>query len=170
MTIRADSRQAMESVFNQFTSGILYFFPGPRAGLFSVKIRKKFLAIINFSVNETKSGQPNKLRFSLTFRELNGKFLYYGCLSSTQLDVGKLRQPIIDQHPVEQTAYRREIKDYGYKSVLKNSWLVRERNGSWIKGLRKNPQKSELVHCLQFLLSRATEPWPHGLREMIACI
>ena len=43
---------------NQFTLGILYIFPGPRAGLFSVKIWKKFLAINNFSVNETKSGQP----------------------------------------------------------------------------------------------------------------
>ena len=41
-------------------------------GLFSVKIRKKFLAIKNFSVNETKSGQPNKHLFSLTFREING--------------------------------------------------------------------------------------------------
>ena len=29
-------------------------------GLFSLKIRKKFLAIKNFSVNDTMSGQPNK--------------------------------------------------------------------------------------------------------------
>ena len=36
------------------------FFPVPRAGLFLVKIWKKFLAIKNFSVNETMSGQPNK--------------------------------------------------------------------------------------------------------------
>ena len=35
---------------------------------------------------------------------------------------------------------------------------------SWIKGLGKNQR------CLQCLLSRATEPWPHGLRETIACI
>ena len=66
--------------------------------------------------------------------------------------------PIIDQHPVEQTAYRREIKDYGYKSIFTNSWLVRQRNRSWIKGLGKNPQKSELVHHWQCLLSGATEP------------
>ena len=45
---------------NLFTSGILDFFPIPRAGLFSVKIRKTFLAIKNFSVNEMMSGQPNK--------------------------------------------------------------------------------------------------------------
>ena len=38
----------------------IYFFPVPRAGLFSVKIRKKFLAIKNFSINETMSGQPNE--------------------------------------------------------------------------------------------------------------
>ena len=36
------------------------FFPDPITGLFSVKIRKKFLAIKNFSVNDTMSGQPNK--------------------------------------------------------------------------------------------------------------
>ena len=62
------------------------------------------------------------------------------------------------------------IKDHGYKSVFTNSWLVRQRNTSWIKGLGKNPQKSELVHCLQCLLSGATEPWPHGLRETIAYV
>ena len=38
----------------------IIFFPVPRAGLFSVKIRKKILAINSFSVNETKSRQPNK--------------------------------------------------------------------------------------------------------------
>ena len=42
---------------------------------------------------------------------------------------------------VEQTAYRR---DNGYKSVFTNSWLVHQRNRSWIKGLCKNPQKSQL--------------------------
>ena len=31
-----------------------------KMGLFSVKIQKIFLAIKNFSVNETMSGQPNK--------------------------------------------------------------------------------------------------------------
>ena len=42
---------------NQFTSGIIIvFFLVPRVGLFSVKIRKTFLAINNFFVNETKSG------------------------------------------------------------------------------------------------------------------
>ena len=50
----------------------IIFFPIPYAGLFSVKIWEKFLAINNFVVNETKSGQPNKCLFSLAFRELNG--------------------------------------------------------------------------------------------------
>ena len=63
---------------NPFTSGILYFFPDPRTGLFSVKIQKKFLAIKNFSVNDTMYGQPNK-------------------------------RP----HTVEQTEFRRGIKDNG---------------------------------------------------------
>ena len=42
--------------FNQFTSGILYFFRSPRTGLFSVKMWKKFLAVNNFS------GQWNEVR------------------------------------------------------------------------------------------------------------
>ena len=56
-----------------------------------------------------KSGYPNKRLYSLTFRELN---FYYGCLSSAQLGrwQAPTQRPIIDQCPVEQTAYRREIK------------------------------------------------------------
>ena len=53
-----------------------------------MKNLKKFLAINKkkFVVNETKSRHPNKRIFSLTFRELNGFFFYYSCLSSAQLD------------------------------------------------------------------------------------
>ena len=50
-------------------------------------------------------------------------------------------RPIIGPHPVEQTAFRRDIKDNGYKSVFSNLWLERQR-----KGLGKNPQKTELIH------------------------
>ena len=69
---------------------------------------------------------------SLTFRELNGNFFYCGRLSSAQLDRWQApkQRPIIDQRLVEQTAYRRDIKDNGYKSVFINSWLVRQRNRS----------------------------------------
>ena len=45
---------------NPFASGIQKVLLSPITGLFSVKIRKKFLAIKNFSVNDTMSGQPNK--------------------------------------------------------------------------------------------------------------
>ena len=31
-------------------------------------------------------------------------------------------------------------------------------------------KKSELVHCLQCILSGATQPWPQGLLETMACI
>ena len=52
--------------------------------------------------------------------------------------------------------------DNGYKSVFTNSWLVvvhvGQRHRSWIKGLGKIHKKSELVHCLQYVLSRATQP------------
>ena len=61
-------------------------------------------------------------------------FFYYGRLSSAQLHVdhwqAPTQRPTIDQHPVEQMAYQREIKDNGYKSA--NSWLVCQRNRSWI--------------------------------------
>ena len=46
---------------NPFASGIKKVLLYPITGLFSVKIRKTFLAIKNFSVNDTcMSGQPNK--------------------------------------------------------------------------------------------------------------
>ena len=91
-------------------------------------------------------------------------FFYCGRLPSAQLDRWQApkQRPIIDRHPVEQIAYRRDIKDNGYKSVFTNSWLVRQRNRSWIKGLGKNPQKSDLIHWQQCLLSGATEPCPLG--------
>ena len=39
------------------------------------------------------------------------------------------------------------------------------------KGIRqKSTKKSELIHCLQCLLSRATQLWPQGFRETVACI
>ena len=79
-------------------------------------------------------------------------FFYCDRLSSAQLvllQAPKYR-PIIDPYLVEQTAYRRDINDIGYKSVFTNSWLVhvRQRNRSWIKRLGNNPQnsqKSELI-------------------------
>ena len=45
---------------NPFASGIQKVLLSHITGLFSVKIRKKFLAIKNFSVKDTMSGQPNK--------------------------------------------------------------------------------------------------------------
>ena len=99
-------------------------------------------------------------------------FFYCGRLSSAQLVLlqAPKQRPIIDPHPVAQTAYQKDIKDNGYKSIFTNSWLVRQRNRSWRKGLSKNPQKSKLIHWQQCLLSGATEPCPLGLRETFACI
>ena len=70
-------------------------------------------------------------------------FFYCGRLSSAQLDHWQAakQRPIIDPHPVEQTAYRRDVKDNGYKTVFTISWLVRQRNRSWIKGLGKKTTK-----------------------------
>ena len=47
-------------IVNPFASGIQKVLLSHITGLFSVKIRKKFLAITNFSVNDTMSGQQNK--------------------------------------------------------------------------------------------------------------
>ena len=48
------------NAINPFASGIKKVLLHPITELFSVKIRNKFLAIKNFSVNDTMSGQPNK--------------------------------------------------------------------------------------------------------------
>ena len=96
----------------------------------------------------------------------------YGRLSSAQLGRRQApkQRPSIDQRPVKQTAFTTEIKDNWYKSVFTNSWLVRQRNGSWIKGLGKNPQKSQLIYWRQCLLSGATELCRLRLRGTLACI
>ena len=72
---------------------------------------------------------------------------YYVRLSSAQLVPlqAPKHRPIIGPHPVEQTAFRRDIKDNGYKSVFTFGWNVNG-IGRGYKGLGKNPQKSELIH------------------------
>ena len=57
-----------------------------------------------------------------------------------------------------------------YKSVFTNLCLELQQNRSWIKGLGKNPQKSELIHWRQCLLSGGTEACSLGLRKTPACI
>ena len=61
-------------------------------------------------------------------------------------------------------------KTMDYKSVFTNLCLELQPNRSWIKGLGKNPQKSELIHWRQCLLSGGTEACSLGLRETLACI
>ena len=61
-------------------------------------------------------------------------------------------------------------RDNGYKSVFTNSWLVRQRHRSWIKGLGKNPQNEWTRSLLAVPFVRATQPWPQVLRETMACI
>ena len=55
-----DEKKSISLKLNPFASGIKKVLLYPITGLFSVKIQKKFLAIKNFSVNDTMSGQPNK--------------------------------------------------------------------------------------------------------------
>ena len=59
-----------------------------------------------------------------------------------------MQQPIIDQHPVEQTAYRREIKGHGYIKIRLYKFLaVTSKEQVLDKGIRQKSKKSELVHC-----------------------
>ena len=116
------------------------------------------------------SGQPNKRLFLLTFRELNIFSLRSSFFRTSDRWQGPTQWPIIDQHPVKQPAYRREIKDHGYKSVFTYFWLVYQRNRSWIKGLGQKSTKEWTLSLLAVPFVWATEPWPPGLREMIACI
>ena len=83
---------------------------------------------------------------SLTFWELNGFFLLRSSFFRTtrQLASSEVMTyfrpvpgwtdgiPERDQRP----------RDNRYKFVFTNSWLVRQRHRSWIKGLGKNPQKA----------------------------
>ena len=99
-------------------------------------------------------------------------FFYCGRLSSAQLVPlqAPKHRPIISPHLVEQTEFRKASKTMDYKSVFTNLCLELQQNRSWIKGLGKNPQKSELIHWRQCLLSGGTEACSLGLRETPACI
>ena len=85
-TPRNTSVYTRHPTFVTATSGVLTWLPeklsknGMRVYTLSDRAVEKKIACIhglrsegvnNFSVNETKSGQPNKHLFSLTFRELN---------------------------------------------------------------------------------------------------
>ena len=95
-------------------------------------------------MKRSPDNQINASFIDISRIKLNGYFFYF-IVVVFLLDRWQAPKqlPIIDPHPAEQMAYRR---DNGYKSVVANSWLVRQRNRSWIKGLGKNPQKSELIH------------------------
>ena len=83
-----------------------YIFSGPPCRIIQKKIWKINLAIQNFSVNETKSGQPNKCLL-IDISRIKWLFFFYGRLSSAQLDRWQAPKqwPSIDQRLVEQTGY-----------------------------------------------------------------
>ena len=70
-------------------------------------------------------------------------FKNYGRLYSAQLDrwqAPTYYRPV--PGPTDGIPERdQRPRDNGYKSVFTNSWLVRQKHRSWIKGLGKNPQK-----------------------------
>ena len=99
-------------------------------------------------------------------------FIYCGRLSSTQLVLlHKLRSTgrLSACTRSNRRSSGEASKTMDYKSVFTNLCLELQQNRSWIKGLGKNPQKSELVHWRQCLLSGGTEACSLGLRETPAC-
>ena len=103
----------------------------------------------------------------LVFLLLRLSFFHTTSTCTLSLQAPKKR-PIIDPHPVEQTAYRRDIKDIN-PSLQICDWYVKG-TGRGQRDYGKHPQKSELIHWRQGHLSGATEPCPLGLGETLACI
>ena len=102
-------------------------------------------------------------------------FFYCGRLSSAQLVPlqAPKHRPIISPRPVEQTAFRRGIKDNGLQDRLYKFVQELPQNLSWIKGLGKNP----FTHSIPFPHSLTAVPFVRGhrsvflgLRETPACI
>ena len=77
------------------------------------------------------------------------RFLYCGRLSSAQLVPlqAPKHRPIIGPHPVEQTAFQRDIKDNGYKSVFTNFLAGTSKEQVVDKGIRQKSTK-EWTHSL----------------------
>ena len=63
---------------------------------------------------------------------------------------------IIGSHPIEQTAFRRDIKDSGYKSVFTNVWLERQRFGSsqWRFAGKKSHKHTPEIFNFLYLSSK----------------
>ena len=99
-------------------------------------------------------------------------FLLWSSFFRTTSPVASSEAPA-DYQPAHRSKRRSSgeaSKTMDYKSVFTNLCLELQQNRSWIKGLGKNPQKSELIHWRQCLLSRGTEACSLGLWETLACI
>ena len=82
-------------------------------------------------------------------------FFYCGRLSSAQCYRCKLRSTgrLSGRTRSNRQHSGEASKTMDYKSVFTNLHLELQQNRSWIKGIGKNPQKSELIHWRQCLLS-----------------
>ena len=78
---------------------------------------------------------------------------------------------IIDRHPDEQIAYRRDIKDNGYKSVFTKFLAGTSKEQVVDKWIRQNSHKrvNSFIDGSAFCPG-APEPCPLGLRETLECI
>ena len=99
-------------------------------------------------------------------------FFYCGRLSSAQLHVHVVPLQSSEAPADYQPAPGRTdgVPERHQRQWIINLCLELQQNRSWIKGLGKNRQKSELIHWRQCLLSGGTEACSLGLRETPACI
>ena len=86
-------------------------------------------------------------------------FLLWSSFFRTTSTVASSEAPA-DYQPVPGRTDGEASKTMDYKSVFTNLCLEFQQNRSWIKGLGKNPQKSELIHWRQCLLSGAPKRVP----------
>ena len=124
--------------FNQFTSGILYFFRSPVRDYFQWKFGKNLYPLkMSLSMKWCPDNQTNASFIDIS-RIKWLVFLLQSSFFHTTSTVASSEAPA-DYRPApgRQTAFRRDIKDNGYKFVFTHLWLERQRNRSWIRDYAK---------------------------------
>ena len=117
------------------------------------------------------SGQPNKRLIHDILRIKWLVFLLWSSFFRTTSTVASSEAPADYQPAPGRTDGVPERHQRQWIIIrLYNLCLELQHNRSWIKGLGKNPQKSELIHWRQCLLSGAPKHVPSDYRETPACI
>ena len=133
---------------------MLYFFWSPRMGLFSVKIRGE-----NVAINPTCNSLDNKGSCWI----LKDFYCSVTMLRELGLIIKKLSMKRSPDNQINARSNRQHTGETSKTMDINPSLQI----------LGKNPQKSELIHRRQCLLSGATEPCihviPHNVTPRMAC-